>query len=126
MSTHARGSVGIAMIAALVLVEIVIVVAVLGGGLQHDLTLQRIDTNRAFYAAEAGAAMATREVWLNTDEDGDGAIGSISDDGDSDNNPVVGQASVVVERTDEAGSVLLEATGRTARARRRVEMRLEN
>lgn len=126
MNSSGRGSIGIAMIAALVLVEVVIVVAVLGGGLQHDLTIQRIDTNRAFYAAEAGAAMATREVWLNTDVDGDGAIGSISDDSDPDNNPVVGEATVVVTRTDEVGEVLLVATGRTVRSRRRVEMRLEN
>ncbi len=125
MKASERGSIGIAMIAALVLVEVVIVVAVLGGGLQHDLTLQRIDTNRAFYAAEAGAAMATREVWLNTDEDGDGTIGSISDDGDSDNNPVVGEASVVVLRTDLAEGVLFVATGQTARARRRVELRVK-
>ncbi|MDQ7013732.1 MAG: hypothetical protein Q9O74_07530 [Planctomycetota bacterium] len=125
MKAAERGSIGIAMIAALVLVEVVIVVAVLGGGLQHDLTLQRIDTNRAFYAAEAGAAMATREVWMNTDEDGDGTIGSISDDGDSDNNPVVGEASVVVLRTDLAEGVLFVATGRTAHARRRVELRVK-
>ncbi len=124
--THSkRGSIGIAMIAALVLVEVVIVIAVLGGGLQQDLTMQRIDTNRAFYAAEGGAAMATREIWLQSDEDGDGKIGGVSDDGNSENNPTVGEASVAVELTEEADGVLLVATGRASRARRRVELRVQ-
>jgi Tfp pilus assembly protein PilX len=113
------------MIAALVLIEVVVVVSVLGGGMQNDLTLQRIETNRAFYAAEAGAAMAAREAWLNSDEDGDGSVGGISDDGNTDNNPTVGAASVMVEMTEVSGEIVLIATGRTDRARRRVEIRVE-
>ncbi|MCX5691866.1 MAG: hypothetical protein NTV94_19085, partial [Planctomycetota bacterium] len=47
----------------------------------------RIESLRAFYAAEAGINMSVRELMAGSDEDGDGTIGSISNDGNSSNNP---------------------------------------
>lgn len=124
MNHTPRGSVGVAMVGALVLLEVTIVVAVLGGGLHQDLTLQRIDTNRAFYAAEAGAAMAAREAWLRSDEDGDGVIGSISDDANPGNDPAVGDATVSVRAIEDDDDTILVAVGTAERARRRVEIRV--
>lgn len=117
---------GVTLVAAMVLAQAVVVVSVVGGGMHHDLTLQRIDTQRAFYMAEAGAAMALREAWLNTDEDGDGTIGGISNDGDPSNDPTLGGASVSVEAGEDSGTLRLVATGRAAEARRRVEVRVES
>lgn len=125
MTSRNRGALGVGMVAMLVLVEVVIVVAVIGGSLHQDLTLQRIDTNRAFYAAEAGTAMAVRETWLAVDEDGDGSIGGISDDANDANDPTVGGASVSVTPTSAGGVTSLVAVGRAERARRRVEMDVE-
>jgi Tfp pilus assembly protein PilX len=125
MSTHRRGAIGIAVLGLLVLLEVVIVVAVVGGTLAQDLTLQRIDTNRAFYAAEGGVAMAVREAWLATDEDGDGAIGGISDDGDRADDPTVGGATVSVSPAQAGAVTTFVSIGWADRARRRVEMNLE-
>lgn len=124
MPSRDRGAIGVAMVGALVVVEVIIVVAVIGGGLNQDLTLQRIETNRAFYAAEAGVNMAMREIWSNADEDGDGLIGSISDDADPANDPAIGAASVSVSTTDDAGRTSVAAVGRSDRARRRIELQL--
>jgi len=122
MSAQDRGAVGIAVIASLVIVEGVIVVSVIGGSLQQDLTLQRIDTNKAFYAAEGGTAMAVREAWVAVDEDGDGSIGGISDDGNAANDPQIGGATVSVSQTTDADVTSLIAIGRAERARRRIEL----
>ena len=124
MSRHRRGAVGIAVVGLLVLLEVVVVVAVVGGGLHQDLTMQRIDTNRAFYAAEGGVAMAVREAWIATDEDGDGVIGGVSDDGDQPNNPSIGGASVSVSPTLAGGVTTFSATGWAERARRKIEIQM--
>lgn len=121
----ARGAIGVAMVGALVIVELIVVVAVVGAGLHQDLTLQRIETNRAFYAAEGGANMALRELWVDEDEDGDGKIGGISDDADSGNDPPIGHATVSVSAEEADGQTTIDAVGRSDRARRRIEMHLE-
>lgn len=122
MNVRDRGAVGIAVIASLVIVEVVIIVSVIGGSLQQDLTLQRIDTNKAFYAAEGGTAMAVREAWVAVDEDGDGTIGGISDDGNAANDPQIGGAAVSVSQTTDSDVTSLIAIGRAERARRRIEL----
>lgn len=125
MKNRDRGAIGVSVVASLVLVEVVIIVSVIGGSLQQDLTLQRIDTNKAFYAAEGGAAMAIREAWISTDEDGDGSIGGISDDGNAANNPQIGGATVSVSQSAASGVTSLVAVGRAERARRRIELSVQ-
>lgn len=73
-----RGSASIGVVIALAVLQLIVVGVVLGGGRDQDLTAKRIDAVRAQYAAEAGANMAAREFAANTDEDGDGTIGTIS------------------------------------------------
>lgn len=119
-----RGAAAVALIGVLVIVEVAVVVAVVGGGLQHDLTLQRIDTSRAFYAAEGGAAMAVQELVTGEDRDGDGVVGGISDDGNADNNFVIGGATTGVTLDEDAGLATIVATGRAGATRRRLELRL--
>src|SRR5262245_60389239 len=54
-------------------------------------TLGHLYTTSAFYAAESGAEFALREVKVGVDLDGDGAVGSVSNDGNSGNDPGLGQ-----------------------------------
>lgn len=86
--------------------------------------VSELDGQRAFYACEAGMNMALREIYNGSDEDGDGTIGSISNDGNANNDPSIGGARVTVSRTD--GTVTtLQANGRSGTAVKRMEATLE-
>ncbi len=113
------------MIIALVIVNLIIVGIVIGGARDHDLTIKRIETIESFYAAEAGMNMAIREMMNNADEDGDGAIGTISDDGNAANDPTFGQAQVLVIVAVAGPPTTLRSKGRSGDARREVETVLE-
>lgn len=88
---------------------------------QSALAEARSDTLEAFYAAEAGRELAMRELVLGVDEDGDGGVGSISDDGDDSTDPVVGTARVVVTRESTGAIEVLRSTGVASTARRSIE-----
>ena len=112
------------------LVTVLIIVMLLGftvagvvgvGARDQDLTVRRLDTARAFYAAEAGMNMAIRELMLDTDEDGDGGVGTVSDDDDPDTDPSFGSASVNVSLVVTAGQSMLVSNGASGQSRRRVE-----
>ena len=120
MPSNRRGTVAISMILALVIVDLIIVGIVVGGARDHDLTVRRIETINAFYAAEAGMNMAIRELMMNADEDGDGAIGTISDDGNAANDPAVGQAQVLVTSVVVGSQTTLTSQGRAGEARREI------
>ena len=122
---HRRATIAISMVIALVVVDLIIISIVLGGARDHDLSIKRIETIQAFYAAEAGMNMAIREMMNSTDEDGDGAIGTISDDATPANDPTFGQAQVVVIVTVAGPPTTLRSKGRSGDARRQVETVLE-
>ena len=123
-----RASAAVVMIIVLVILQLAVVGAVTGTGSGggHDLARARLDAVRAFYAAEAGMNMALREVMLSSDEDGDGGIGSISDDGDDATDPslTVG-ARVLVTREVSGGVLTLTSRARSGDARRAVKATLE-
>lgn len=125
--THQRR--GIAAVAAVVLVvlaNLIVVAMVLAGSREQDLTIRRLETVRAFYAAEGGMNMAIRELMIDEDEDGDGVIGTISDDGDPGTDPIIGAARVRVESTAVVpGQVTLESVGASGSAIRRLRSTLE-
>jgi hypothetical protein len=120
-----RGTVAVAMIIVMTVVSLVIVGMVLGGARDQDLTIRRLETLGAFYAAEAGMNMALRESMLSVDEDGDGAVGSISNDGNAANDPVIGSGRVRVEVVDGADESTLISHGRAGDSQRRIESDLE-
>ena len=120
MPSNRRGTVAISMILTLVIVDLIIVGIVVGGARDHDLTVRRIETINAFYAAEAGMNMAIRELMMNADEDGDGAIGTISDDGNAANDPAIGQAQVLVTSVVVGSQTTLTSQGRAGEARREI------
>jgi hypothetical protein len=84
-----RGAVAIGILLALVMLQVMLVAAVVGGVRQQDMTVARVQSTRALYAAEAGRNMALREMMRNVDEDADGVIGSISNDNNDANDPEV-------------------------------------
>ena len=122
---HRRATIAISMIIALVIVNLIVISIVIGGARDHDLTIKRVETIQSFYAAEAGMNMAIREMMSNSDEDGDGGIGTISDDGNAANDPTFGQAQVVVVITVAGPQTTLRSKGRSGDARREVETVLE-
>ena len=116
---------GSALITVLIIVMVLgfTIVGVVGVGTRNQmLSMHRINTARAFYAAEAGMNMAMRELAIGLDEDGDGTIGSISDDGDDDNNPEIGGGRVFVSADNTDGNYSLVSTGSSGSSRRRIEV----
>jgi hypothetical protein len=107
-----RGVVAVAMVATLVVVGLVIVGVVVAGAGDSSLTAQRADSSRAFYAAEAGVNMAVRELLLNSDSDGDGAVGTVSNDGNASNDPALGDARVTVSKSVVGTAQTINSSGR--------------
>lgn len=115
---------GSALVTVLIIVMLLgfTVVGVVGvGARDQDLTVRRLDTARAFYAAEAGMNMAIRELMLDIDEDGDGGVGTISDDDDPATDPSFGSASVSVSLVVTAGRSTLVSKGVSGQSRRHIE-----
>lgn len=115
---------GNAMIVAVVLVVGLGAFAATGSSVlatsQHGLIAWGRST-QSLYAAEAGLEMALMEYASNSDQDSDGTIGSISDDGNANNDLSIGGATVSV--TFSANTFV--ATGATTGAQRVLEVTVE-
>lgn len=120
-----RGSVAVVMFIALILLQVVVAGMVLTGARDQDLMQRRVETVRSLYAAEAGMNMAIRELVQNADEDGDGVIGSISDDGNAANDPNLAGGRVVVTKVTAGGVTTVTSRGRCGAAVREIEATLQ-
>lgn len=122
-----RGIVVVAMVVLMLILELIVVGMVISGARGHDLTVRRMDTIRAFYAAEAGANMSIRELREENNDDGDTAIGAVSFEAtyDPDNDPTFGPAKVYVSIDIVGSQTTLTSEGRAGEARRRVEAVLD-
>ena len=109
---------------ALIVLQLVVVGIVLLGAREQNLTTLRLEASKAQYAAEAGMNMALREIYDSADEDGDGTIGSISNDGNSANDPTVNGASIVVTMTVSGSTTTITSTARTTNAKRSIVVTL--
>jgi hypothetical protein len=114
--------VAVAMIVLLMLANLIIVGLVLGTGRDHEMTVRRVESIEALYAAEAGVNMAVRELAQNVDEDGDGTVGTISDDGNAANDPTRGSAALVVTLSVDGNESTLTAKGRSGIAQRHIRV----
>ncbi len=121
-----RGTAIVAILIVLIVLQLAVVAMVTTGARDQELTIARIAGSRAYYASEAGANMALREWVTRTDHDGDGQIGTISDDGNSANDPTVGGASVSVTRTDVDSRIMLLVRARSGNAARQIELTVED
>ena len=119
-----RGAAAVSMVLVLVLVSLVITGMVLGGARDHNLTVRRLETVQAFYAAEGGMNMAIREMVQDVDEDGDGTVGTISDDGNESNNPTLGAADVFVQQSANSGDTQLVSGVGSGKSSRKVKVTL--
>ena len=113
-------SAAVAVIAVLLAVEVALIGAVLSVRREQDLSVRRLETVRAFYAAEAGLNMAMAELRSGVDRDGDGVVGAVSDDGDDSTDPDLGSARVVVTLDSSGPSILVRSEGRSGAARRTI------
>ena len=121
---HRKAAVAVAIIVILVIINLAVVGIVISGSRDHDLTVKRLETIGAFYAAEAGMNMAIREVREEIDEDLDGLIGTVSNDSDDGTDPTFGNAAVVVTAAIDvpaAGQATLTSQGRSGDARRQMQ-----
>jgi hypothetical protein len=123
-----RGVAAVAMIVILLVVDLIVIGIVVGLGRDHNLTVYRMQTIEAIYAAEAGVNMSIREMMYDVDADGDGTAGTISDDSDDGTDPAVGNARFVVTAaadTPAAGQTTFSSAGRCGEARRKMKTILE-
>lgn len=111
-----RGAAAVTMVLVLVILHVAIVVGVVIGARGQEMTVHRLDAARAFYASEAGIQMALREIMTGLDEDGDGGVGTISDDGNSSTDPQLNGAAFAVVKPDPSGRV--QSLGRSGASRR--------
>jgi hypothetical protein len=117
-----RAVAAVAMVVILLIIDLIIVGIVVGLSRDHDLTIRRMQTIEAAYAAEAGMNMSIRE-WMNDrDEDGDLVMGTIS-------LKTLGNAQFVVTISDpdtpELNQWTLTSEGSSGEARRKIEVVVE-
>ncbi len=123
-----RASAAVVVIILLVILNLIVLSLTVNVSHDHDLTVRRLDTVKAFYAAEAGVNMAVKELMGPTDEDLDGGIGTISDDSDDGTDPTLGTAAFVVVSivdTPFVGQISLTSRGRSGEARRQMTTVIE-
>jgi Tfp pilus assembly protein PilX len=120
-----RGVALVAVIVLLLVTGLIIVGMVLGGSRDQHLVTQRVDSVRAFYAAEGGMQMALREIYVRCDDDNDGVIGTISDNGSGADDPSIGGARVLVTDIVVGSTTTRTSTGRANDARRTIDARFE-
>jgi hypothetical protein len=123
---HARrGAAVVAIVLATLVLGFIMIGMVLAGARDQDLNVQRMSTLRAFYAGEGAANMAIRETLQGMDEDGDGGVGSISNDGNPANNPVIGGATVYATTAANAGGMTVSVRGSAGIATRKIDIDLQ-
>jgi hypothetical protein len=113
-----RGIAAVAVIVILVIVDLIVVGVVLSESRGHEVTVQRLETVRAYYAAEAGVHMAMRELMFQENHDDDCAVGTISNDGIDGNDPALGTASFMVTAIPSGSQYAIRSYGRSGDARR--------
>jgi hypothetical protein len=113
------------MVLVLVLTNAIVLVMIRNAGRQVDLQIHRADTVHAFYAAEGAMNMAVRELIEGADEDGDGGVGTISDDSDPGTDPAIGPAAAYVTSQPTADGSLHVSRGTAGLAQRDIEVSVE-
>lgn len=113
-----RGSILVVTVVAMIILLMLVATVVLSGGREGEQSQLRFQEARAGYAADAGANMALREIRRNTDLDGDGAIGTISNDNNTGTDPTVGVGGAKV-RVTPSGTNIYTVSSRTGTPARR-------
>lgn len=117
---HRRATAAVSVLIALVALQLVVAAALLGGTRDADIADKSLQGLRSQYAADSGLQMSLREAFLQVDEDADGTIGSVSNDGNSANNPTISSARAVTTASIAGANTTITATGSTTEAARKV------
>lgn len=112
------------MVVALAVLSLVIIGITLSSGRGADGARLGLEGLQAQYTVEGGANMAIREIYVNADEDGDGVIGTISNDGNAANNPAIGVGKVSVTKSTSGATITLTALSTTTTTSRQVQVAL--
>ncbi len=122
---HRHAVIIVGLVIVLALAQLLIVSVIHESARETSFGAVRLEAVSAFYAAEAGLNLSLREVALGSDEDGDGGIGSISDNGLDDDDPALGQAGLSVSAVDDGTQIILISHGRCRGAMRRLSAAVE-
>ncbi|MDX2146199.1 MAG: hypothetical protein SFZ23_01655 [Planctomycetota bacterium] len=118
-----RATALVAMVAVLIVLSLMTTAAVLAGGRAASQGALRVDGHRALMGVTAAGHMAIKEVMDGADLDADGGIGSISGDGNSNNDPLLaGDTRISAQRTDIGGQIVLSLEARSGSAVRRASL----
>lgn len=121
-----RGSAIIAVIIVLVVLQFIVLGIVVAGSRDQDMTAKRLAGVQAFYSAEGITNMAVREMYVAFDEDGDGTVGSVSNDGNGANNPTINGVGGIVVNSTSGTTTTLTTTVSGSTARRKIVVTLDN
>lgn len=123
---HPRARAGSALLSILIVLialSLAVAISVMGGARTQALAGLYTQGERAQAAAEAAAAMGTREVFDALDRDADGTIGSISADNNAANDPTLSTSRVWATRAVSGATTTITAyaqLGDITRAQRAV------
>lgn len=121
-----RGTVAVAVLIALVVLSLVVASVVLGGVRDQELLSLRVQGSRAQAAADGAASMAIKELMDNTDLDGDGSIGTISNDSNTATDPITDAGTRLWATKTVAGNVTtVTARGQNPDAARAMMVEVE-
>jgi hypothetical protein len=113
----------LATILVLVLLQVILVVSVICGARDQDLSFQRIDTVKSFYATDSVANMAMRELVQGVDESGDGGVGSIAA-GVIANGPTINGAHAAASLSTTSTTATVTVKGSSAFCNRAIALNL--
>ena len=115
------GSAAVAVLVLLVVLQLVVLGVAWGGARDQGASVDRVDAARAYYATEGVANMAMREVFNNADEDGDGGVGTISNDSVPGTDPAVSLGQASCASSVSGGTTTYTVNGRSGGAIKRIQ-----
>jgi hypothetical protein len=118
-----RGTAAVALMVSLALMGLAIMAAVMSGSRDQSLSVSRVQGDRARLAAEAAARLAVTELLSGSDADGDGGIGTLSNDNNSATDTTINSGTRLwATRSDSGGVITITARGQNADAVRAIRV----
>lgn len=114
------GSAAVAVLVLLVVLQIVVLGVAWGGARDQGASVDRVDAARAYYATEGVANMAMREIFVGTDEDGDGGVGTISNDSNAGTDPTISLGQARCASSVSGGVTTYTVSGRSGGAIKKI------
>jgi hypothetical protein len=118
-----RGHALVAVLLLLLVGGLLIVTASRTAGLSSGVAISQLQGLRAAYGVEGAALLSLREAAESADLDGDGVIGSISDDDNPATGPLLNGMALSATVEDQGGELLIAASVANTAAQRRLSAR---